>query len=358
MKEKVVNIHMLKTYYSQWGEYTAFNSFLPYFDARRFRITMRNVPIGDKNFRLPFPPLKKYLRRKIKENNVLEYRLNDLAAEFSVFSRGFFRGIDVVHFIDAEHSLMFLPRWYRKSRYLKRPPKIVAMFHQPPSVFETYPLINMDIVKQVDHILVVSPVQAEYFEQYVPRERISTILLGVDTAHFTPVPGKKNSGTFKCLAGGIWLRDYESLVKTAEILADRPGVEFHIVSSRFGELETPGNVFFHEGISDEALLELYRSCHVLFMPFKDATANTFLLEGAACGLPVVSSDLPSVRTYFPGEEAILIRDNTPEAFAETLVDLYENRQKLSRMSVRARERAQELSWENITKEYERMYMDL
>jgi glycosyltransferase involved in cell wall biosynthesis len=73
---------------------------------------------------------------------------------------------------------------------------------------------------------------------------------------------------------------------------------------------------------------------------------------------VISSDLPSIKTYFPGEEAILIKDNDPDAFAGTLIDLYHDPQKLSRMSEDARKRALELSWSKITKEYERMYIGL
>ncbi len=348
-------IHMIKTYYPQWGEYTAFNSFLKYFNKQQFKIKMSNIPMGDENFRIRF--LKKYCQQKIKKKRVQEYKLNDLVAEISIFIETFFRKIDVVHFIDAEHSLMFLPYWNKKFKFLRSFPKIVAMFHQPPSILE--PLVNIDIVRRVDHVLVVSPTQAEYFEQYLPPGRIETILLGVDTDHFKPGnPRKKNSKKFKCLAGGVWLRDYDAIFATAKLLQKIPGIEFHIVAPKIENPTNMKNVIFHEGISDSALLDLYQNCSVLFLPMQDATANTFLLEGSACGLPIVSTDIPSIKTYFPGEEAILIKDNDPGAFAKTLIDLYNNPQKLSRMSGYARERAIELSWSKICQEYEKFYMGL
>ena len=40
------NIYLIKTFYPHWGKHTAFNAFLPYFDSRRFSITMVNVPMG------------------------------------------------------------------------------------------------------------------------------------------------------------------------------------------------------------------------------------------------------------------------------------------------------------------------
>jgi glycosyltransferase involved in cell wall biosynthesis len=252
---------------------------------------------------------------------------------------------------------MFLPYWNKKFKFLRSIPKIVAMFHQPPSILES--LLNIDIVRRVDHVLVVSPTQAEYFQQYLLPERIDTILLGVDTEHFKPGnPGKRNSKKFKCLAGGVWLRDYDAIFATAKLLQKIPGIEFHIVAPKIEIPVNMKNVFFHESIPDSALLDLYQNCDVLFLPMRDATANTFLLEGSACGLPVISSDLPSVKTYFPGEEAILIKNNDPDAFAGTLSDLYHDPQKLSRMSACARKRALELSWNKICKEYERLYMDI
>ena len=87
-------------------------------------------------------------------------------------------------------------------------------------------------------------------------------------------------------------------------------------------------------------------------------ANNVILEGISCGLPVLSTDLPSIKYYVPGNEAILIKDNDPAAFAEALLQLSNNREKLSSMSDLAYERAHELSWEKIAREYEQLYLSL
>jgi glycosyltransferase involved in cell wall biosynthesis len=352
-----LHIHMIKTFYPHWHEYTAFNACLKYFDPLRFNISMRSVPMGDGRFpRIPF--LKSYCRQKIKKKGVPAYRLNDLAAEISLFFASIFKRVDAVHFLDAEHSLLFLPHWYAKWNHLKSFPKIIAMFHQPPALLES--LINIEIVKQVDRVVVVSPTQEEYFLQYLPAERITTILLGVDTQQFKPRPLKVKTGKFRCLGGGRWQRDYEAFFKTAELLRDIPGFEFHIVAPHTVLLgpQKPANIIFHENIPYPTLLELYQICDVLFLPIKDATANTFLLEGSACGLPVVSTDLPSIKAYFPGEEAILIKGNDPEAFAKALTDLCNDQGQRDRRSVAARERASALSWERVVKKYEEMYLEL
>lgn len=354
MKQKTIQVRILKTFYPHWGRHTAFNAFLRYFDQSVFSVTMKDVPMGDGKF-LP-AALSRLLSNALKKKRLQEYRLHDLRAEGKMFGQAFFENIDVVHFIDAEHSMLFLPGWFRTFRFMKTFPKIVGMFHQPPEILEK--IINPEIASLADHVLTVAPEQAGFFARFIPAERISTILLGVDTEHFKPLLTKKDTGKFRCLAGGVWLRDYEAVFKTAGLLEDTPEIEFHIVSPT---IECPGslkNVIFHKSIPDAALMDLYQNSHVLFMPMKDATANTFLLEGCACGLPIVSSDLPSIKVYFPGEEAILVKDNDPHVFARALTDLHHDPDKRSRMAHCARQRALQLSWERIIKEYEKLYLKL
>ncbi len=344
-------VYMLRTHYPHWGAHTAFNALGRYVDRERFHLKTRAVPMGDDLFKVPL--VRNKCRNIIKAQGASAYQLNDLGAELSAFFYVLFHGVDIIHLLDAEHSLLFLPRWFKKWRLLKSWPRIIAMFHQPPSVLET--LVNMDVMKQVDCVLAVSPVQADYLAGFIPAERIKTILLGVDTDHFKPDHAPKEGGKFKCLAGGVWLRDYESLIDTARLLQDHKEIEFHVVAPRLDIPAGLDNIVLHRNIPDAALYRLYQTSHILFMPLKDATANTFLMEGAACGLPVLSTDLESIRVYFPGDEAILIRDNAPQDFAEALIGLSENYRQLGEMAESARRRMVELSWDKISKEYESLY---
>jgi glycosyltransferase involved in cell wall biosynthesis len=354
VKSKPVSVRLLKTHYPQWGKHTAFNAFLGYFDGHAFDISMRDVPMGNGRL-LPAPFANLFLKRW-QRNKPREYSRSDFWAEWLMFNRALFGKIDVLHLIDAEHSMLCLPGWFQKFGFMKNFPRIIAMFHQPPAILEK--IIDINIAAQASHVLTVAPEQAEFFAGFMPVERLSTILLGVDTGYFKPLDAQKKSGTFRCLSGGSWLRDYQAVLKTAELLAGIPEIEFHIVSSAVSIPANSKNIYLHSGISDSALLELYQNSQVLFLPLKDATANTFLLEGCACGLPVVSSALPSLKVYFPGEEAILVKDNDPLAFAGALSDLYRDSDKHARMSQCARQRALQLSWEKIIPEYERLYRTL
>jgi len=68
--------------------------------------------------------------------------------------------------------------------------------------------------------------------------------------------------------------------------------------------------------------------------------------------------LPSLRAYFPGEEAILVKDNDPTAFANVLRELHRDSGRQRHMSACARQRALQLSWERIVPEYERLFREL
>jgi glycosyltransferase involved in cell wall biosynthesis len=108
-------------------------------------------------------------------------------------------------------------------------------------------------------------------------------------------------------------------------------------------------------ISDEELLKLYRQTNLLFMPLKDATANNAVLEGIACGLPVLTTDLVSTREYLDHTDAVFVKNNEEDAFRTHILDLARDRDKCARYGESSRRRALDLSWPNVAKQYEKLY---
>ena len=236
-------------------------------------------------------------------------------------------------------------------RLRSRPP-IVATFHQPPELLDR--LINLSIVRRIDHVIVLSPEQVSYFTQHLPADRVSMILHGVDTNFFRPAD-RKRTGTFRCLSVGSWMRDYDAILEVAQRLRSVPQFEFQIVSRAVSNRPVPANVSVQSGIDDDSLRTLYQEADVLFLPVTSATANNAVLEGIACGLPVVSTDLASLRTYLPGQEAILLGGNDPGQLAEALLKLYHNPHLREEMGLAARQRALQLSWSSVAKQHESLY---
>jgi glycosyltransferase involved in cell wall biosynthesis len=214
-------------------------------------------------------------------------------------------------------------------------------------------------------VTVVGPSQLEWFRAVLPPERVELILHGIDTTYWRPraadgdVPDDADApGRLRCITVGHWLRDWEAIGAVARRLGGAGDVEFHVVTGRETGLEAHPNVVHHRGVDDDTLRRLYQSADVLFLPLTDSTANNALLEGIACGLPVVSTALESVRAYVPGEEAILVAGNAPEALAEALLALGADPARRLAMGRLARARAEALAWPAVAPAYAQRYARL
>lgn len=351
-----MRVHLILTYHPHWGQYSSTPQFIERVNQEKFQIDVRFVPMGDDEFPITNRRVRGFLRRLVRRNGVRVYDLNDLVAELAALRHWLQGRVDILHYLEGEHSLQYLPSLFRKLSFLKPRPPIVATFHQPPKKLDA--LINIDIIRLLDRVVALSPEQGAYFEQYLPARQISIIPLGVNVDYFHPGTGSKEGGKFRCISVGSWLRDYDAVLKVAEMLQSYPDIEFHIVSRVVAPPSHLGNVYVYTGIDDDALLRAYQQSDVLFVPMVDAVANNAILEGIACGLPVVSTDLASIRTYVPGKEAMLIPGNAPELLAQALLKLYHHPEIRAEMALHARQRAIELSWSNIALEHEAMYSEL
>jgi len=350
------NILIVRTHHSHWAKHSGYHQFIRYISHEEFVVKEKVVSMGDNLFPLANGHVRGGLKYVIKKSGANAYELNDLAAELSVIRRWWSTGFDLVHCLDGEHSILLLPILFRIARLFRSVPPVIATYHQPPEILRS--LLTAQAVRLLDHVVVFTQEQKSYFEQFLPTQKISVILHGIDADYYKPAAKPKNSRKLRCISVGSWLRDYRSVIEVARILEIYVDIEFHIVSSDLGKYDLPKNVYPHCRLDDVDLVRMYQESDVLFIPLRDATANNVILEGIACGLPVVVSDLPGVKAYVPGDEAILVKDNSCEKFASALLDLHQNRKKLAEMALCARQRALELSWEKIVPQLESLYSEL
>ena len=68
--------------------------------------------------------------------------------------------------------------------------------------------------------------------------------------------------------------------------------------------------------------ELYESCHILIHPSYHEGLSNVCLEAAACGRPVVTTDVPGCReTVIPGETGLLFKSKDKNAAYNALVEI-------------------------------------
>jgi glycosyltransferase involved in cell wall biosynthesis len=349
-----IRIRAQYTRYPHWGAVSGPYHFAHYLDPGRFTIRLYDASDSDADLPLPSAALRRWLRRRVQRRGMQWYKLSDLNAELRALKKCLTGRFDIVHFIDGEHTGQYLPEW-RDRLGLKRL-KLVATYHQPSAALGD--LVIKDVVARYDRIILLSPAQQSFFREFMPAEKLVTILHGINTDFWIPNPAPIDAGVFRCVTAGHYLRDWQTLRGVAERLSSDRTIEFHIVTNRDTGLEGLANVVHHRDIDDDALRIVYQTGSVLLLPLHDATANNTLLEGIACGLPVVSTELPSVRAYVSDDQAILLGGGNVEGMVDAVLRLRKDAAMRAWMAANARARAEMLSWRRVAGAYEALYAGL
>jgi glycosyltransferase involved in cell wall biosynthesis len=251
----------------------------------------------------------------------------------------------IFHFIYPENSYYFTGQ-YKKSTGTK----IIATYHQP--VHESHQFIlKTDAIRKLDAVILLSESQREFFEPIVGNDRIFIVPHGIDLSFFTP-PNKR-SNEHRIVAVGNWLRDFPTLVSALKILQARGSdivcdvVTLEQNRSFFNGL---GNVQFHSGIADDALLELYHRASASVLSLTGTAANNALLESMACGLPIIATDLPAIREYTPAAGCRYVPLGDPNRLADSIISLVDDSKAQEVMGNANLKCAQKYRWEDIAKQ--------
>jgi glycosyltransferase involved in cell wall biosynthesis len=348
--DRPLHIRFVHTRFPHWGGRSGYVHLVDYLNPKRFRIALHGT--SDSHADLPswLSPFRDRLRRHIRER-MPWYKLSDLNAEIETFAACMTGRHDIIHFLDGEHAPQFLPGWLRRAR--RRSVKVIATFHQPPGLLGD--IVDPDVLRVLDHVLLVSPSQRDFFERHLPPERVHVLLHGVDADFFHPPATSGEAENLRCITVGNWLRDWQTVGAVASRM---PDVKFDLVTGRATGLEELANVRIHGGLDDNALTALYRQANILFLPLLDATANNALLEGMASGLPVLATDLSSVRAYLPDGEAILVSPRNADGFVTELTRLHHAPGERANLGARARARAEALAWPSLITAYEAFYGEI
>ena len=349
-----IRLRLQYTRYLHWGRHSGFNQLAQFLDRNRFHVRIHAASDSDRDLPIPHAGIRHWLRTQVQKRGMPWYKLSDLAAELRAFPECLLRRTNIVHFLDGEHCPQYLPEVLKKSRLFHT--RTIATYHQPPELLDD--LVDPEVLSHIDHVTVVSPTQLAFFQKFLPSNRISLLLHGINTDFFRPDSRPRHNDIFKFITVGYWLRDWNAVRQVVEELRGEKNIEFHVVGNWETGLDNIPNVVSHRNINDATLRSLYQQSDMLFLPLTQSTANNTLLEGIACGLPVVSTNLPSIHAYLPGEEGILIKGNAPSLLIEAILKIKTDPDLRQRMAKQARIRAEELSWGNVAQKYEDLYTGL
>lgn len=114
-------------------------------------------------------------------------------------------------------------------------------------------------------------------------------------------------------------------------------------------------------VDDATVIDAYRSADVFAFPSTNRAEAFGLvaLEAQACGLPVVASDLPGLRTVVrPQETGLLVRTGSVEELSSALYRVLSDRGLRQRFSEAGIKHAQAFSWEKHLDGLQRVYNEI
>lgn len=283
------------------------------------------------------------------------YRLTSLELEWLLIQRLYQSRPDLIHFLWAERDLGYIDLLASASSL-----PICCTFHScPEELPEVFP--HRKRLKNLSGIIIMSETQRPFFEACgVASHKIHCIPHGIDTDFFIPLNNSKTSNKFELLSVGSYKRNFSLLRESAIKLRKYPDIYVKIISSEgfrhyFSDLD---NVEFISGLTDLELLAAYQSASCLLLTVENATANNALLEGLACGLPIIAEDIGGISEYTNSDCALLTEPRNADLLVESIVRLAESSSKRDEMSRAARARALELAWEKVAKMTEKLYLSL
>jgi D-inositol-3-phosphate glycosyltransferase len=223
-----------------------------------------------------------------------------------------------------------------------------------------------------DTVLASCSVEAEQISElyHADPSRIRIVAPGVDHAFFGPgyrpqaraALGLPMDGPLLLFVGRIQpLKGVEVAVRALASLAeDRPDARLAIVGGPSGprgdvELDRMMGLVDELGLSDrvvfvpprphELLSTYYRAADVCLVPSRSESFGLVALEAAACGTPVVASDVGGLRTLVDhGRTGFLVDDPNPEAFAAWIRQILAEPLLAERLGTGAVLRARRYTW--------------
>jgi glycosyltransferase involved in cell wall biosynthesis len=174
--------------------------------------------------------------------------------------------------------------------------------------------------------------------------------VGVDPDHFFPTPEPEGPVVILLASRMLWDKGVGVLADASHQMK-RKGLDFKIVLVGNPDPGNPTTISEEQlrAWEKENLMEwwgwqtdmqgVYSQCHIVVLPSFHEGVPKGLLEAAACGIPIVASDIPGCQTVvIDGETGLLVPPGRSESLAAALENLIMDGDLRGRMGKAGRER--------------------
>ena len=223
------------------------------------------------------------------------------------------------------------------------------------------------------HVIVQNPDDKRLLEESgIAEESISIIRgSGVDPDAFSPTPEPNSAPVVSFVGRMLWDKGIAELVESARTLKKRwPTLRVWLVGP--GDPDNPSRIddqilttWHEEGVVEwirftDDVAAVWAKSHVAVLPSYREGLPKSLLEAAACGRPMVATDVPGCREIVvDGENGYLVPVRNPTALAESIEQLLKDAELRRRMGENARHRVLQLfSEDRVVAETLKLYRSL
>lgn len=232
------------------------------------------------------------------------------------------------------------------------------------------------LAKESDLVVAISAAEARTVVERcgADPDRVSIVQPGVDLELFRPrrpgeqcwpLPGGRTAGErgYLLFAGRIQplkgpdlaieaLAGVPPHLRPLLVIAGDVSADFAGYAAELGELVArlglTDDVVFGGSLSRAELAHALRCARMLLVPSHSETFGLVALEAAASGVPAIAASAGGLREAVVHlETGQLIDSRAPEAWAETITALLQNRKRLERMGTVSRVHARRFRWDEV-----------
>lgn len=272
---------------------------------------------------------------------------------------------DIIHLhfpsFNLEFLLPFLKRRFGYKFILT--PHTLLDFHLSPASFW--------FGRSVDKYIAVSKaVMDRLVEKGVDVKKISLIPNGVDTRFFSP--GKsdfkdkiKAEKILTFIARLVPEKGVNFLLKIFdEVSRHNSDIKLVIVGSgplykKLSKIKNK-NILLTGYVNHLVLKEILRSSDIFLFPsqFRGEAQAVVLLEAMSCGVPVITTSMQGIKSWFPKSAGFILNSNSLEDFVDKTLYLLDNKKKAKAMGRNGRKIVKKLyDWNKVVNRIENVYKD-
>ena len=181
----------------------------------------------------------------------------------------------------------------------------------------------------------------------------TTIFPGVDLDAFKPTVQKTRRPRVICYGSTQPWKGFRDALKAIEIAREKVDIEFMVFGPRRPTEE--GDYTFIEKPTDEELVDLYSSSHVLLNTSWAESFPTTVQEAMACGTSVVAVSVGTEDLLKDGENAMLIPQHSAESASKALLKLFDDADLRERLRQGALRTINAFGWEQVVDRFEAFF---